>query len=229
MADKQTRGERNNNPGNIDYNKSTQWQGLDNPPLETGVPKPRFARFKAPVWGIRAIARTLITYQDGRRANDGSKIDSADEIAHRWAPPSENNTSAYGKALAVALGRAPDDETVDVHRFEDAFPLVKAIIIHENGRCRYSDAEITEGLRLAGVVAAKKAVAKERDVQASVVTGVTGIAQTIIQAPDLMDQVQGGIENIKEGTAIKIVVGVLLVALAVYLAWGRMRERKVQA
>ena len=54
---KTPRGIRNNNPGNLD--KGAPWQGLVNNSSE-----PRFCTFKDPVWGIRALAVTLITYHD---------------------------------------------------------------------------------------------------------------------------------------------------------------------
>ncbi|WP_347147235.1 hypothetical protein [Proteus vulgaris] len=47
------RGERNNNPGNIDYNPRNKWKGLVG--IETGVPNPRFCVFESPEYGIRAI------------------------------------------------------------------------------------------------------------------------------------------------------------------------------
>ena len=60
MADpKQSRGYRNCNPGNIDYNERNRWQG------QVGIEaRGRFAVFSEHRWGIRAIAVLLITYQD---------------------------------------------------------------------------------------------------------------------------------------------------------------------
>lgn len=63
------RGIRNNNPGNLD--NTNPWQGLVANPAE-----PRFATFKDPTWGVRALAVTLITYHDKRKAKDGSRIDT---------------------------------------------------------------------------------------------------------------------------------------------------------
>ncbi|MGL5156229.1 MAG: hypothetical protein ACRC9G_08020, partial [Aeromonas veronii] len=90
MAKQQPRGIRRNNPGNIEW--GSPWQGLAKP---EDYPADRFAAFISPVWGIRAIAITLITYQDKRKANDGSRIDSVREVVERWAPSFENNTQAY--------------------------------------------------------------------------------------------------------------------------------------
>jgi hypothetical protein len=71
------RGIRNNNPGNIRYT-GTPWQGLDEPKSDG-----QFCRFANPCWGIRAIARTLITYQDKHGLN------SVYQMIARWAPPVE--------------------------------------------------------------------------------------------------------------------------------------------
>jgi hypothetical protein len=54
------RGERNNNPGNIDWNAANNWQGQLSLELEH-VP-PRFARFDCAENGIRALARILLHY-----------------------------------------------------------------------------------------------------------------------------------------------------------------------
>lgn len=153
MATTSRRGIRNHNPGNIERIVGTRWQGM-----AASQPDPRFVSFSAPEWGIRAIARTLITYQDKRRARDGSRIDTVREIIERWAPPSENNTVAYSRAVAAALGIGPDDETVDVYRYQTMRLLVLAIIRHENGPGPrpdfgwYEPSVIDLGLSLAGIV-----------------------------------------------------------------------------
>lgn len=145
------RGIRNHNPGNIERN-ATRWHGMAGQ-----QPDSRFITFTSPEWGIRAIARTLITYQDKRRARDGSRIDSVREIIERWAPPSENNTVSYSRAVASALGIGPNDETVDVYHYATMEQLVRAIIRHENGLGPYNgdwypEDIIVRGLALAGIV-----------------------------------------------------------------------------
>lgn len=150
------KGIRRNNPGNIEW--GDPWQGLADP---KDYPPDRFAAFIDPAYGIRAIAMTLITYQDKRKAMDGSKIDSIREVIERWAPSSDNNNvPAYAKSVAALLeGIGPDDEVVDVHNFDHLRPIVEGIIRHENGRgplktenSWYTAAQIEEGLRRAGVV-----------------------------------------------------------------------------
>ena len=83
---KETRGIRNNNPGNIEKSKNNKWQGM-----AESQPDKRFITFTSPEWGIRAIARILINYKDKY------DLDTVKKIISRWAPPSENNTGAYVK------------------------------------------------------------------------------------------------------------------------------------
>ncbi len=139
---KTPRGIRNNNPGNIDFNKRTKWQGQVG--IEKGVPNPRFIEFESPEMGIRALARLLITYHDKHKLNTISLI------INRYAPKQENNTRAYINKVAKDLGITAD-EPFSVKDFHYAFPLVKAIIHHENGIQPYSDEVIVKGLELAGI------------------------------------------------------------------------------
>lgn len=145
-----SRGYRNNNPGNID--RGAPWQGLAKRSDMTGEQQDeeRFAVFSHPKWGIRAIARVLITYQDKRRAPDGSRIDTIAEIVARWAPPIENNTRAYVEAVDLGHPKSAWD-VLDMHRYEDIEPLVKGIIRHELGGQPYDQSTIDLGLLLAGI------------------------------------------------------------------------------
>ena len=58
MTTPNPRGIRNNNPGNIRRN-GDPWQGLAKEQNDR-----EFFTFKSAVYGIRALARLLITYQD---------------------------------------------------------------------------------------------------------------------------------------------------------------------
>ncbi|KRP97468.1 structural protein [Pseudomonas lactis] len=152
MRPETPRGIRNFNPGNIRHAKGVRWQGMAVAQSDT-----EFVQFTAPRWGIRAIARVLITYQDKRLAKDGSRIDTVREFVERWAPPSENDTNAYTVSVARSLGLHPDHEGVDVYDFDVMRTLVTAIIRHENGPGPlpggqwYGDAIIADGLDLAGI------------------------------------------------------------------------------
>lgn len=134
---KQSRGIRNNNPGNIDYNKNNQWRGQIG--IETGAINPRFAKFDTPENGIRALAKLLLNYQ---RLH---KLNTVREIINRWAPPVENVTSAYVAVCARALGVAVD-EVVNLSDRRLLKLLTVAIIRHENGSQPYSDFVIDTGV-----------------------------------------------------------------------------------
>ncbi|AZF64569.1 structural protein P5, putative [Pseudomonas sp. LBUM920] len=54
----ETRGVRNRNPGNIDYNPANQWQCQLKPDPQI---EKRFARFDTPENGIRALVTNLPT------------------------------------------------------------------------------------------------------------------------------------------------------------------------
>lgn len=193
------RGIRNNNPGNIDYNPKAGWLGLADPPSDG-----RFCRFTTPAFGIRALARTIITYQDKRRAGDGSAIDTVADIISRWAPATENNTKAYIAAVCKAVG-VSEDQTIDCRDYRIMRPLVEAIIRHENGMQLYGDAAMEEGLALAGVVlnpegsivaqaaAAKQAVGSVSGVAtkaAAVTAAATAASQVVAQSEPIWTGLQ---------------------------------------
>lgn len=146
------RGIRNHNPGNIRHAKGTRWQGM-----AAHQTDPDFVQYANPRWGIRAIARVLITYQDKRKAADGTPIDTVRDIIQRWAPPNENNTDAYTNSVARALSLNPDTAAIDVYDIDIMRALVTVIVRHENGPGPlpggrwYGEALITDGLALAGL------------------------------------------------------------------------------
>ena len=133
MPSKRSRGDRNNNPGNI-RRSFDKWKGLSDAQLDN-----EFFQFTAPCWGVRALAKILRTYQNkhGLRTVRG--------IINRWAPPVENDTNSYAKAVAKACGVQADDE-VDVNVLLPQ--LVQAIIHHENGYHPYSANDLAEWVRL---------------------------------------------------------------------------------
>lgn len=134
-----TRGERNHNPGNIDFNRANDWQGQLGieiiPPWSDEAP--RFARFDTDENGIRAIAKIILTYR--RRG-----ISSIAGVINRWAPGRENDTRAYVEDVATRLGEAPDTEIeLDAYALEQ---LATAIINHENARCPYPSETIAKAV-----------------------------------------------------------------------------------
>lgn len=130
-----SRGIRNNNPGNILFTDD-KWQGLAAEQTD-----PKFFIFTAPKWGIRAMARILTNYQDRHG------LQTMREIINRWAPPSANDTAAYVRSVARQTGLDPD-QPINVQ--VQMFPLVSAIIVHENGQNPFDSQVIGDGIALAG-------------------------------------------------------------------------------
>ena len=134
----QPRGIRNCNPTNIRRSKDN-WLGLAfNQTDDT------FFQFRDATFGIRAAVIILLGYQDKHHCH------TIRDIIDRWAPPNENDTDSYVKAVSLAAG-VGEDAPVDVHRYTVMMPLVKAIIWHENGQNPYSQDIIDKGLELAGI------------------------------------------------------------------------------
>ena len=130
----ETRGERNHNPGNIDRHDSTLWQGMAHDQTDS-----RFVVFSDPHYGIRALAKVLLSYYRKHGLN------TVHGIIDRWAPPSENNTGAYVNHVASILGVGIDAQ-IDVDDPATLETLVRAIIEHENGRCIYADSDLIKGV-----------------------------------------------------------------------------------
>lgn len=223
----QARGIRNNNPGNIE--KGQPWQGLMPPEKmnEAQRKETRFAVFESPKWGIRAIARTLITYQDHRTAPDGSPIDTVEEIVERWAPPSENHTNAYATRVRKALGLEPG-ETVDVHQYHHMRPLVEAIIRHENGikdheDLPYSNEVIDEALKLAGI--SKPLPPAHKDTETVVAT--TGFSATALAAlTEVSEHVKGLIPYLDSMKTVFVVLSLVALGFVVYRIYEKRKVAK---
>ena len=137
-----TRGERNNNPGNIvQTHPRTAWQG--------GVPADaltdsRFEQFTEAKWGIRALAYTLLVYHDKHGLN------TVRGIIDRWAPPIENDTQQYATLVASRVGVGLDD-VIDPYAYTTMRGLVLGIITEEDGCQPYSEDVLLEAFRLCGV------------------------------------------------------------------------------
>lgn len=132
-----TRGYRNRNPGNI-RKTNAAWVGLAPKQQQTD---PEFLVFAEHKYGIRALAKVLLTYQ--RR----HKLDTIEKIVSRWAPHNENNTIAYAVFVGNKMHYAINDK-INLAEGETLFQLVKAIIHYENGGVKYTDKEILEGVNL---------------------------------------------------------------------------------
>lgn len=129
-----TRGYRNNNPGNLRLS-ADQWDGLSLTQTD-----PDFFQFTDAVFGIRALAKTLLNYGSIHGLNTVAQIIS------RWAPGTENDTNAYIRSVADALG-VPADAPINIATYLPQ--LVTAIIRHENGFVNYNPSVIAQGIALA--------------------------------------------------------------------------------
>lgn len=137
----QTRAERNQNPGNINYVIANPFKGqigIEDIPQDEPLLKPRFGKYDTIHNGIRAIAKVLISYM-GR-----DKCDTIRKIVNRWAPPIENNIFAYVYDVAKNTSILPDTHL----ELNDTtlIALTKALIHHENGRCLYDDTIIASAI-----------------------------------------------------------------------------------
>jgi len=130
------RGIRNNNPGNIRH--GSNWQGLN--PNSKNI-DPAFCVFTSSVYGIRALAKVLINYKKIHSLN------TVRQIISRYAPPNENQTTAYIQSVAKQLGVVPDT-VIDIEERGILTVFIKAIIRMENGIQPYSDPTIQQGIDL---------------------------------------------------------------------------------
>lgn len=119
-----SRGALNCNPGNIRHS-SIAWVGQDETQSD-----PDFVCFTAPQFGIRAIAILLLTYYRKHGLN------TVRGLINRWAPPNENNTSAYVTDVAQRC-KLVADNPIKVDDPVILAKLVSAIIWHENGENPY--------------------------------------------------------------------------------------------
>ncbi|QDL30425.1 hypothetical protein [Serratia liquefaciens] len=128
-------GLSNNNPGNIEFSDKNPWEG------QTGSDG-RFAKFATPEHGIRALGKNLLSY------NRLHGLDTIGEIITRWAPPKENDTDSYIKAICAQLGVGANDQ-IDVTNPRTLAALCAGIVKHENGSQPYTDEQLGAGVSAA--------------------------------------------------------------------------------
>lgn len=125
-----TLGIRNNNPGNL--RPGDNWQG------SVGVNN-NFIVFSDMKWGTRALATDLSNkYFQG--------LNTITKIISKYAPPSENNTTAYINAVANTVGVGAND-VLNWNKSTLA-KFVRAVVMHENGTdgSLVTDQMITDGI-----------------------------------------------------------------------------------
>ena len=129
------RGIRNNNPGNIEFAGQ-----------EGATSDGRFAQFRTPFEGLRALSRQLLRYYDGKTT--GKQLRTVSDIVSTWAPKNENDTLAYIAHISQMLGVSPDAQ-INLRDPNVMATMMSGIIQKENGRNPYGD----EMVRAAGTAA----------------------------------------------------------------------------
>jgi len=137
------RGIRLHNPGCLER-VGIDWRGLA--PDQSG--DPRLVAFTGPEWGIRALARTLMGYQNQEARR------SIASLISRFRPPEEHDTIGYCRFVAASLDRQAADP-ISLDDPASLMGLVQAIIRRESGplpqgrSCWYPHEIVARGLTLA--------------------------------------------------------------------------------
>ena len=132
---KNTRGERNHNPGNLEFNEHIVWQGQC--AEQTDLP---YLQFIDDDHGIRAMAKDLHNMQ---AMHD---CETVTQIIERWAPSSENDTDEYIAAVAGHMAVGADDP-LDLSVPGTLNALVVAVIHQENGEQPYNGTLISNAVQ----------------------------------------------------------------------------------
>jgi hypothetical protein len=218
------RGYRNNNPGNIDRT-AERWIGMSKDQSADA----RFAVFDSPEYGIRALMRLLITYQDRHGLN------TVRGIINRWAPPVENDTTAYARQVAQALEVDPDDK-IDTHDRATVLALAKAIIRHELGSPSrhglpehwYDDDTYARALTLAGFKPDPKPLATSKTVAGSVTAGAATVASVIYEVSgEAIQTAQSAVGplSIFGGDTLKYVFAAIALAGIATAIYARVKDQ----
>ena len=125
-----------NNPGNIRNSKTTKWTGENTPAKQKGG----FESFKSMEYGVRALGKNLITYQQKY------KLSTISEIITKWAPPKENNTALYIQNVSKWTGIKADTK-LNLSDRATLKRIIVAIIRMEVGKT-LPDKTIEGGLNL---------------------------------------------------------------------------------
>ncbi len=125
-----SRGLRNCNPGNIRRN-ATRYEG------EVESHDESFKCFATMAHGYRAMFVLLHTYRTRRGLRTPA------EMITRYAPPTENDTAAYIRAVGHISG-IDTSAPIDTLCAEQMMPLVSAMSRIENGVCA-SPADVMRG------------------------------------------------------------------------------------
>jgi len=210
-----SRGIRNNNPGNL-RRTNDPWQGLAETQMDTD-----FFVFKSPIYGIRALARTLIKYQDQHG------LRTIRQVIGRWAPNVENDTVIYIKVVSDETGFAPD-VVLDMHKYEHLAPLVMAIIRFENGQQPYTGAQVDKALVLAGVEPPPKNLQQTRTVKGGkAATAATVGLGALEAAKEALDPARDALQTLVPylDVAKWLLLAITLIGIGVMI-WARIDDNR---
>lgn len=197
------RGERNHNPGNLEGD--VPWAGL------VGHDAEGYCVFVDDAHGLRALALDLANQQKlhGLR--------TVEAIIAKFAPSKDrNDVPAYVAAVCKSMQRQPQ-QPLDLTDAATLHALVRAIIVHENGECIYSDGEIDDAVASAlhlptpekpmsdtvTVAPVPKALVQNTLTAGGSVAGVAGVIDYIVHAASLP-----AMSTMTEGFLATVVVGV---------------------
>lgn len=132
-SSKSTRGMKNNNPGNIEYNAKVPWKGIQGT-------DGRFIKFDKMENGVRAIARILKVYQKRYGLN------TIKDIINRFAPPSDKNPTQKYIDFVAKHSNIPANQKLDLNDTSQLYRIIDAIIRFENGKPA-KEIDIVNGIR----------------------------------------------------------------------------------
>lgn len=127
------------NPFNLEINPNFKWIG------EIQTTHPPFCQFDTIEHGLRAGYKDLITaYFRHQRTTIRA-------IITPFAPPSENDTEAYVRAVAAEVGLTPGQEIPIIHdqpldQQSVFIDLGAAIIHHEQGQQPFTDEQLIQAI-----------------------------------------------------------------------------------
>lgn len=233
MTKQLPRGIRNHNPGNVERGKD-RWLGMSADQSADA----RFLVFDTPDAGVRCLMRLLINYQERHG------IRTLRAAINRWAPPGENNSTAYVQHVSRLTGFDPD-EPLDFLDREINVALTRAIVRHENGeptlygRKDWYPADVFERAAvMAGFEPTKKPLAKSRTVAGAVIAATATAIGVAAGAPEVSPGLPITPEDVTTiaGALTPLLGGALLqylsplatlagVALTIYARWDDSRRK----
>ena len=170
-------------------------------------------------YGIRALARILITYQDKYN------IRTIKEVAQRYAPQNENDTVNYYMVVSE-VSKIHENKILNFHNYEDLEPIIRGIIFIVNGGANkkyVTQDDIDEGLRMAGVPRVKP-LAKSRTMQAATVAVTGGAMQVVAEMANTLSPAVSLFERI--AGYFPYLGAALLLAGIGYIIYSKIKERK---